>query len=122
MSSPLKVDAFKKIKGFQLWAFTCKVNTDGKKADEKAYERFFRVLYRLSKVVTMCGEVDANNILHYHGCIHISNGLYRKKLCIKGYHMHLRRVYGVRGWIKYCHKHDVLFCFEDLKDFKMKKV
>ncbi len=118
MSLPFKrkFNKFKRVKGTELWCFSCKVNTkNGKKAEAKSYERFIRNLYRLSQVLTICGEVDSKNILHYHGCIRLRTNYYRKNLCVTGYYTHFKRVNNLIGWIDYCHKNDIFYCFEEIK-------
>ncbi len=118
----LNINVFKKVVGYSLWAFTVKVNKDGKYADQRYYEPFFTNLYQLSKVLTVCGEDDTKNILHYHGVIRIKNKLFRKNLCVKGYHVNLTRIHNLRGWLEYCHKRDVLYCFEDCKQAILRSI
>jgi len=115
--SKLKLNKFKKITGSQLWAFTVKTNQkDGKKADEKSYEPFFKILYQLSEVIVSCGEIDSRNILHYHGVIRIPSNFYRKNLRVKGYYLYLKRIFKLREWVDYCFKNNVLYCFEKMKE------
>ncbi len=116
MAFKRKFNKFKRVSGSQLWAFTVKTNLkNGKKADSKTYEKYFRNLYKLSEVLTYCGEVDSKNILHYHGVIRIPNGFFRKNLCVKGYYTYLKRIFNVREWVDYCYKNDIYYCFEEIK-------
>ncbi len=85
----------------RLWAFTVKYLSRKTEVTELQYEPFFKVLYQLSEVVTMCGEVDSKGILHYHGVIRLSDKFYRKNLRVKGYHLYLKRIYNLVEWIKY---------------------
>ncbi len=112
-----KFNKFRKVSGTELWAFTVKkLGKNPKDFDEKSYEEFFKVLYNLSEVVTRCGEIDTKNILHYHGVIRITTGFYRNQLRVKGYHLYLKRIFKLRGWVDYCFKNNVLYCFEKMKD------
>jgi len=115
--SALKFNKFKKRPGSELWAFTVKkLGKNPKEYDEKSYESFFKVLYQLSEVVVMCGEIDGKAVLHYHGVIRIGSNFYRKNLRVKGYHLYLKRIYRLRQWVNYCFKNNVLYCFEKMKD------
>ncbi len=116
MEQIIKFDKFKNKKYTRLWAFTVKVHKDGKKADEKSYEKFFNILYQLSEVIAYCGEIDSKGILHYHGVIRLSSEFYRKNLRVKGYHLYLKRIHNLRGWVDYCFKNNVLYCFETMKN------
>lgn len=122
MASVKKVNKFVKRAGTELWAFTVKTNLkNGKNADEKTYEKFFRVLHQLSEVITYCGEVDSKLILHYHGVIRIRSNFYRKSLCVKGYYLYLKRIYRLRNWVDYCFKNNVMYCFEKMKKCEIGK-
>ncbi len=116
MSKKILVNKFAKRKGTELWAFTVKkLGKRNKGIDEKAYEPFFKILYQLSEVIVMCGEVDSKAILHYHGVIRIRSNFFRKNLRVKGYHLYLKRIYKLRNWVDYCFKNNVMYCFEQMK-------
>lgn len=115
MSKPLKVNTFRRVLGYSLWAFTVKINKNGKQADEKSYEPFFKVLHNLCEVIVYCGEIDTKNILHYHGVIRIPDNFYRKNICVEGYHIYLKKIFNLRAWVDYCFKNNVLYCFENMK-------
>ncbi len=104
MASPKFYSFDQTSEKYRLWAFTVKVLSRKEIVDEKSYEPFFKVLYQLSEVVTMCGEVDSKGILHYHGVIRLADNFYRKNLRVKGYHLYLKRINNLLGWIKYCLK------------------
>ncbi len=116
MSSPKLFNKFRSIKKTRLWAFTVKIHADGKTADEKSYEPFFKILYQLSEVITMCGEIDSKNILHYHGVIRLSSNFYRKNLRVKGYHLYLKRIFAIRQWVNYCFKYNFEYSFKNMKN------
>lgn len=52
-------------------------------------------------------ELDARDWLHIHGVITIPENVYRKELCIKPFHMHLRELktqHDIDTWHSYCDK------------------
>ncbi len=102
MASP----SFGKSGNTRLWALTVKFLSRKKEVTAESYEPFFKVLYQLSEVVTMCGEADSKGVLHYHGVIRLADNFYRKNLRIKGYHLYLKRIYNLAEWIKYTMKED----------------
>jgi len=105
MSIPIVVKD-KNISHTELWAFTVKTLGTAKTVDEKDYEPFFKVLYKLSEVVTLCGEVDSKGVLHYHGVIRLDSNFYRKNLRVEGYHLYLKRIYNLLKWMNYIFKND----------------
>lgn len=115
----VEFNKFRQTKGYQLYAFTCKIN--GIKVqlypniNAKCYEPFFDRLYKLSEVVTYCGEADSKGLLHYHGVIRIPTNFFRKNLRVKGYHLYLKRIYRLRFWVDYCFKNNVLYNFRNMK-------
>ena len=117
-----KINIFRKIQGTELYAFTVKILKNPKNADEKSYEPFFKVLYTLTSVLCFCGEADSRSILHYHGVIRIPFNFYRKSLCIKGFHLKLKKIYNLYGWVEYCFKNDIYHCFENVKILKSKEL
>ncbi len=99
----------------ELWAFTVKIlKTKGVIIDQKSYGPFFKVLYNLSKIITYCGEIDSKGVLHYHGVIELSPKFYRKNLGVKGYHLHLERIYNLQKWVEYCFKNNFEIQYDQL--------
>lgn len=110
-----QINIFRKIQGTELYAFTVKILKNPKVADQVSYEPFLKNLYSLSSVLCICGELDSRKVLHYHGVIRITTGFYRKNLIVKNFHLYLRKVFDVNGWVDYCFKNDIYHCFESIK-------
>lgn len=69
------------------------------------YTPFFERLKKFSiEIEYKISETDKSGKLHYHGILYLSKGFYRKKLCMKGFHVKLDQIYNKQGWIKYIHK------------------
>lgn len=80
-------------------AFAYTVKTLG---DITTYEPFFDRLNKFSiKVEYKVSELDSKGKLHYHGILYLDKGFFRKRLCVKGYHIKLDELYDRAGWIKY---------------------
>ena len=119
--SEFKINIYRKIQGTELYAFTVKITKNPKNADEKNYEPFFKTFYNLADVLCISGEADTKGLLHYHGIIRIKIGFYRKNLYMNGFHLRLKKIFNLSGWIKYCFKYAIMYSFEDNKRAKMKK-
>ncbi len=113
-----KNDIFGQVKGTELYAFTVKVLKSPKDATELRYESFFKVLFSLSDVLCYCGELDTKGVLHYHGVIRIKKNFYRNSLRVKGFHIYLKPIFNIVGWVNYCYKNEILHCWENLKKKK----
>ena len=91
---------------YNRFAFTVKIlGLKPSKCDEKDYEVFFDSLYKKCMIVNFkIAEFDSKGLLHYHGVITLKKNYYRKKLIVKGYHLHVTKLRSLFIWTKYCYK------------------
>lgn len=91
----------------QDWAFTVKILNNPTKATVASYDVFFEHMEHYVTVIEKVPETTSG-ILHYHGMYNSCYNLYRKNLCLYGYHVCFKRIYNLIGWKKYMHKHFAL--------------
>lgn len=89
-----------------LISFAYTVKTLGKRDVTSAdYQPFFDRLNNLGiKVEYKIPEKDTKGKLHYHGILYLRKGFFRKRICLKGFHVKLDELYDRKGWLKYIHK------------------
>ncbi len=92
----------------RLLAFT--VKSLGKKKESSYHPFFLNMFLHIDKINYLCAEYDSKGKLHYHGSFEVSNTLFLKKFCVKGFHFKLVPIYDERKWKKYC--------FKSIKDFE----
>jgi len=91
------------------FALTLKYNCPPKvTVDKSSYDLIFSTFEKYGITLThLNSELDSHLRLHYHGIADIPKGFYRKKLCIKPYHVNLLPL-STQGdldrWVKYCYK------------------
>ncbi len=88
----------------EQYAFTVKVTQQHTPADvnEKSYTAFFDLLRaRGIRVILKQSEYDSKGFLHFHGIIEMKNNFYRKKIRSKGFHLYLKEIYDLEGWVRY---------------------
>ncbi len=87
----------------QDWAFTVRILLNPKSATTETYDPFFDHIKHFVHIFKIVPETK-NGVLHYHGMYTACSNLYRKKLCLYGYHCKFRRIYDQAGWDNYIHK------------------
>ncbi len=91
----------------EQYAFTVKVTQQHSPSDVNSsnYDTFFKNLRnRGITIVLSQSEYDPKGFLHYHGIIECKRNFYRKKLRIAGYHLYLKEIDDLQGWVAYCLK------------------
>lgn len=94
------------------WAFTVKWNSPkGMTHDELTAKLDELVEHWKVKGVELLERIDEDRDkrgeltpLHMHGVISVKRGLYRKKLCLPGFHVKLVSLYLPSRWSRYCNK------------------
>lgn len=93
---------------FISFAYTVKILRTGE-VTEADYQPFFDRIDNLNITVEYkMPEKDSKGKLHYHGILYLKKGFFRKRICLKGFHIKLDELYDRKGWLKYIHK-DVEF-------------
>lgn len=98
--------SFELIKAVQEpYAFTVKkLGGEPQAVLFKDYEDVIDHYKKMGYIKDIDFEYDDQGRLHIHGIILLRKGFYRKKLCMKGYHIKLEQIYDEKGWLKYIHK------------------
>lgn len=86
------------------FAYTVKVlgKADATKED---YAPFFDKLAKLTiPIEYKILERDSHGKIHFHGIIYLKKGFFRRRICLKGFHVKLEELYDRKGWLRYIHK------------------
>ncbi len=90
---------------YEAFAFSVKILRHKKKIiDEKSYEPFFKLLYKVGRRIYKIAETDSKNLLHYHGVVYLPIGFYMKKLCIWNFHIKFKCIWNMNRWNMYMYK------------------
>jgi len=83
------------------YAFTIKDN----RREQGSYDlTFSKWTERGCVVLCRYAERDTRGAVHYHGIVNIPHTLYRKSLCLPGYHVKFKEIFDEDGWMTYCKK------------------
>lgn len=90
------------------YAFTIKVNTKDNSNIQHLYESVFSTWTKFGCIVDKrVYERDSYDVMHTHGIVQIPKNLFRKKLCIDGYHYCFKEIDNINGWERYIGKDQI---------------